>query len=78
VGLGEVGGDGSDAAAADIGRRADTEVASLSEQQLNDMGLNFLRTQLVTVPGAVVPFPYGGKQRQVMVNLVPQLHRVRV
>jgi hypothetical protein len=27
----------------------------LSEQQLNDLGLNFLRTQLVTVPGAVVP-----------------------
>src|SRR5712671_1215712 len=33
----------------------------LSEQQLNDIGLNFLRTQLVTVPGAAVPFPYGGK-----------------
>ncbi|HYZ40841.1 MAG TPA: efflux RND transporter permease subunit, partial [Stellaceae bacterium] len=44
----------------------------LSEQQLNDIGLNFLRAQLVTVPGAVVPFPYGGKQRQVMINLVPQ------
>jgi multidrug efflux pump subunit AcrB len=45
----------------------------LSEQQLNDLGLNFLRTQLVTVPGAVVPYPYGGKQRQVMINLIPQL-----
>ena len=32
-------------------------------------GLNFLRTQLVTVPGAVVPYPYGGKQRQVMINM---------
>src|SRR2546425_335169 len=31
----------------------------LSEQQLNDIGLNFLRTQLVTVPGAAVPFSYG-------------------
>ena len=41
----------------------------LSEQQLNDIGLNFLRTQLVTVPGASVPYPYGGKQAQVMVNL---------
>src|SRR5271165_3697686 len=41
----------------------------LSEQQLNDLGLNFLRTQLITVPGAVVPYPYGGKQRQVMINL---------
>src|SRR6202521_4037334 len=43
----------------------------LAEQQLNDIGLNFLRTQLVTVPGAVIPFPYGGKQRQVMVDLKP-------
>jgi CzcA family heavy metal efflux pump len=45
----------------------------LTESQLNDIALNFLRTQLVTVPGASVPFPYGGKQRQVMVNLNPQL-----
>jgi multidrug efflux pump subunit AcrB len=41
----------------------------LTEPQLNDIALNFLRTQLVTVPGASVPFPYGGKQRQIMVNL---------
>ncbi len=45
----------------------------LSEQQLNDLGLNFLRTQLVTVPGSVIPYPYGGKQRQVMINLNPSL-----
>jgi CzcA family heavy metal efflux pump len=45
----------------------------LTEPQLNDIALNFLRTQLVTVPGAAVPFPYGGKQRQVMVNLNPRL-----
>src|SRR5579872_647976 len=45
----------------------------LSEAQLNDLALNFLRTQLVTVPGASIPFPYGGKQRQVMVNLNPGL-----
>jgi CzcA family heavy metal efflux pump len=45
----------------------------LSEQALNDIGLNFLRTQLVTVPGSVIPYPYGGKQRQVMINLNPQL-----
>src|ERR1700753_2091941 len=44
----------------------------LTEPQLNDLALNFLRTQLVTVPGAAVPFPYGGKTRQVMVNLNPQ------
>ena len=42
---------------------------SLSEQQLNDYGLNFIRTQLITVPGASVPYPYGGKQRQVQVDL---------
>src|SRR6201996_7723 len=41
----------------------------LQEQDLNDLALNFLRTQLVTVPGAVVPYPYGGKQRQVMIDL---------
>jgi multidrug efflux pump subunit AcrB len=46
---------------------------NLTESQLNDIALNFLRTQLVTVPGAAVPFPYGGKQRQVMVSLNPQL-----
>ena len=46
---------------------------NLTEAQLNDIGLNFLRTQLVTVPGASVPYPYGGKQRQIMVNLNPTL-----
>src|SRR5580658_7082277 len=45
----------------------------LSEQQLNDLGQNFIRPQLVTIPGAVIPFPYGGKQRQVMVDLNPNL-----
>ena len=49
----------------------------LSEQQLNDLGQNFLRTQLVTVPGAVVPYPYGGKQRQVMINLIPRLMQAK-
>jgi multidrug efflux pump subunit AcrB len=48
-------------------------LSGMSEAQLNDVGLNFLRTQLVTVPGAVVPYPYGGKQRQVSVNLNPRL-----
>jgi multidrug efflux pump subunit AcrB len=42
---------------------------NMSEQQLNDYGLNFIRTQIITVPGASVPYPYGGKQRQVMVDL---------
>jgi multidrug efflux pump subunit AcrB len=42
---------------------------NLTEPQLNDIALNFLRTQLVTVPGASIPFPYGGKTRQVMVTI---------
>jgi multidrug efflux pump subunit AcrB len=42
---------------------------TMQEQDLNDIGLNFLRPQLVTVPGAAVPYPYGGKQRQVMIDL---------
>ena len=41
----------------------------MSEQQLNDLATNFIRTQLATVPGAAVPWPYGGKQRQVMIDL---------
>src|ERR1700724_412260 len=41
----------------------------LSEQQLNDFGTNFIRPQLSTVPGAAVPLPYGGKVRQVMVDI---------
>ena len=45
----------------------------LTEQELNDLALNFLRAQLVTVPGAAVPYPYGGKQRQIMVYLDPRL-----
>jgi multidrug efflux pump subunit AcrB len=45
----------------------------LSEPQLNDIAQNFLRPQLVTVPGASVPYPYGGKTRQVSVALNPQL-----
>src|SRR6201996_8486951 len=44
----------------------------LSEQQLNDLGLNFIRPQLITIPGAVVPNVYGGKQRSIMLNLDPK------
>src|ERR1700740_1430564 len=40
-----------------------------SEQQLNDYGLNFVRPQLITVPGTAVPYPYGGKERYGEVNL---------
>jgi multidrug efflux pump subunit AcrB len=48
-------------------------LSGLSESALNDAGLNFLRTQLVTVPGASIPYPYGGKQRQIMVDLDQRL-----
>jgi CzcA family heavy metal efflux pump len=50
-----------------IGLTSDT----LSEQQLFDYGNNFIRTQLATVPGAATPFPYGGKQRVVSVDIDP-------
>ena len=47
---------------------------TLPEQQLFDLGNNFLRTQLATVPGAATPYPYGGKQRQIQVDLnIPSL-----
>ncbi len=41
----------------------------MSEQQLNDLGVNFIRPQLATIQGASVPIPYGGKVRQVMVDI---------
>jgi multidrug efflux pump subunit AcrB len=44
----------------------------LTEQQLNDFGTNFIRTQLATVQGASIPLPYGGKQRQVQVDIDTQ------
>ena len=44
----------------------------LSEQQLNDYGTNFIRVQLSTVQGASMPFPYGGKQRQIQVDIDTQ------
>ena len=45
---------------------------SLSEQALNDLGTNFIRTQLATVQGAALPYPYGGKIRQINVDLDTQ------
>lgn len=44
----------------------------LSEQELYDLGNNFIRTQLAVVQGAALPFPYGGKVRQAQVDLNPQ------
>ena len=48
--------------------------AVLSEQQLNDIAINQVRTQLITFPGVAVPYPYGGKFRVVSVDLdIPAL-----
>src|SRR6204780_3207563 len=47
---------------------------TLPEQQLFDLGQNFLRNFLATVPGAATPYPYGGKIRQIQVDLdLPRL-----
>jgi CzcA family heavy metal efflux pump len=47
---------------------------TLPEQQLFDLGQNFLRNFLATVPGAATPYPYGGKLRQIQVDLdLPKL-----
>src|SRR3984893_17635525 len=43
----------------------------LSEQEINDLGNSFIRTQLVAVQGAAVPLPYGGKSRVVNVDIDP-------
>jgi CzcA family heavy metal efflux pump len=45
---------------------------NLSEQRLFDLGVNFIRIQLATVQGVAIPYPYGGKQRQIQVDLDPQ------
>ncbi len=53
--------------------------SELSEQQLFDLGQNFIRTQLATVQGAQVPPPLGGKPRQIMVDLdLKALHANRL
>ena len=43
----------------------------LSEQNLADLGLNQLRPMLTSVNGAAIPFPFGGKTRQVQINVKP-------
>ncbi len=47
------------------------ESKTLSEQEIQDLAQNFIRTPLATVQGAAVPSPYGGKQHQVVVDLDP-------
>jgi len=41
----------------------------MSEQNLFDVGVNMVRPPLVTVPGAAIPWPYGGKQRLIQIDL---------
>ncbi len=49
----------------------------MSEQSLGDLGLNIIRTRLVTVPGAAIPYPFGGKTRQVQIDLDPSAIQAR-
>jgi multidrug efflux pump subunit AcrB len=47
---------------------------TLSEQDLNDLSLNAIRPRLTTIQGTSIPYPYGGKQRQIQVDLnIPEL-----
>ncbi len=50
---------------------------NMPEQRLFDQAVNFLRPQIVTVPGAVIPYPYGGKQRQMMIFMNPGLMQAK-
>jgi multidrug efflux pump subunit AcrB len=52
--------------------QAALESESLSEQQLFDYGTNFVRADLATIRGTQIPWPYGGKQRQIMIDIDPQ------
>jgi CzcA family heavy metal efflux pump len=49
----------------------------LSEQQLADIGQNQIRTGLVTIPGLAMPYPFGGKQRQVQIDIDPEALQAR-
>ena len=51
--------------------------SGLSEQALADLGLNTVRTPLVTVPGAAIPLPFGGRLRQVQIDLDTQAMQAR-
>ncbi len=51
--------------------QAALESDSLSEQQLFDLGTNFVRADFATIRGTQIPWPYGGKQRQIMIDIDP-------
>ena len=48
------------------------ESDTLSEQQLFDYGINFIRADMATIRGVQIPYPYGGKQRLIMIDIDPQ------
>ena len=52
-------------------------LSGMSEQQLADEALNTIRTPLITVPGAVIPYPFGGKPRQMMIYLNQNLMQAK-
>ncbi len=52
--------------------QAALESDTLSEKSLFDLGVNFLRGDLAVIPGVQIPYPYGGKQRQVMIDIDPE------
>jgi len=52
----------------DLGLSSDT----LTEQDEYDLGYNFIRTQLANIEGASIPLPYGGRPKQVMIDINPQ------
>jgi len=45
---------------------------TLPEQQLYDYSLNFIRVRLFTIPGLSTPAPFGGKERQIIIDINPQ------
>ncbi len=49
----------------------------MTEQELSDLGINYVRTFLITVPGASVPYPFGGKNRQIQIDLDPTALQAR-
>jgi len=51
--------------------QAALESETLGENQLFDYAVNFIRADLATIPGSQIPFPYGGKQRQIMIDIDP-------
>ena len=51
--------------------------AGISEQAVFDLAINTVRTPLVTVPGAAIPFPFGGKFRQIQIDLDPAAMQAR-